>query len=102
MPWPSNTPSSPTNPRRRPKRAASRGGEPYAAELARELLPARYPFVPEFRRAIALDPQNSELRRELAYLLLRMERQAEAEAEFQTLTQAEARDFLSAAQLAFL
>ena len=29
--------------------AASRGGEPRAAELARELLPARYPFVPEFR-----------------------------------------------------
>ena len=62
--------------------AASRGGEPRAAEAARELLPARYPFVPEFRRALELDPDNVELRRELAYLLLRMERQPEAEQEF--------------------
>ena len=33
-------------------------------------------------QALALDPANIELRRELAYLLLRMERQAEAEEEF--------------------
>ena len=66
--------------------AASRGGEPRAAESARELLPARYPFVPEFRAALALDPANVELRRELAYLLLRMNRQAEAEDEFRIIT----------------
>ena len=33
--------------------AASRGGEPRAAEAARELLPNRYPYVYEFRKAIA-------------------------------------------------
>ena len=59
--------------------AASRGGEPRAAEMARELLPARYPFVSEFRLALALDPGNHELRRELGYLFLRMGRETEAE-----------------------
>ena len=66
--------------------AASRGGEPRAAEMARELLPARYPFVSEFRQALALDPANHDLRRELGYLLLRMGRESEAEAEFRILT----------------
>ena len=36
--------------------AASRGGEPRAAEMARELLPERYPFVSEFRRALSSIP----------------------------------------------
>ena len=39
--------------------AASRGGEPRAAEMARELLPARYPFVTEFRQALAARPGQS-------------------------------------------
>ena len=43
--------------------AASRGGEPRAAEAARELLPARYPYVYEFRRALDLDTANVELPR---------------------------------------
>ena len=66
--------------------AASRGGEPRAAEQARELLPDRYPFVAEFRGALALDPRNGELRRELGYLLLRMDQEPEAEQEFRTLS----------------
>lgn len=82
--------------------AASRGGEPRAAESARELLPARYPYVPEFRRALELDPKNLDLRRELAYLLLRMSKQADAEQEFRTLTAMSETDYLSAAQLGFL
>ena len=82
--------------------AASRGGEPRAAEMARELLPARYPFVSEFRQALALDPANHELRRELGYLLLRMGRESEAEAEFQIVTQNAPDDLLSATQLGFL
>ena len=82
--------------------AASRGGEPRAAEMARELLPDRYPFVPEFRRALELDPGNAELRRELAYLLLRMEQQPEAEAEFRVLAETAPDDLLSATQLGFL
>jgi Tfp pilus assembly protein PilF len=82
--------------------AASRGGEPRAAEAARELLPERYPYVPEFRRALALDPGNVELRRELAYLLLRMQNQGEAEVEFRILTEMAPSELLSAAQLGFL
>src|ERR1017187_6635129 len=82
--------------------AASRGGEPRAAEMARELLPARYPFVTEFRQALALDPANHELRRELGYLLLRMGRETDAEPEFRILTQNAPDDLLSATQLGFL
>jgi len=82
--------------------AASRGGEPRAAEQARELLPDRYPFVAEFRHALELDPRNAELRRELGYLLLRMEREPEAEQEFRTLTETAPHDMLAATQLGFL
>ena len=82
--------------------AASRGGEPRAAEMARELLPDRHPYVAEFRRALALDSHNAELRRELAYLLLKMGRQPAAEQEFRTLTESAPDDLLSATQLAFL
>ncbi|MBZ5618679.1 MAG: tetratricopeptide repeat protein [Acidobacteriia bacterium] len=82
--------------------AASRGGEPRAAEMARELLPGRYPYISEFRHALEFDPHNVELRRELAYLLLRMGRQPAAELEFRILTEAAPEDLLSATQLAFL
>ncbi len=82
--------------------AASRGGEPRAAEMARELLPDRYPYVSEFRRALELDTANMELRRELAYLLLRMDHQGEAEQEFWILTRTAPDDMLSATQLGFL
>ena len=82
--------------------AASRGGEPRAAEMARELLPNRYPYVPEFEAALELDPANVELRRDLAYLLLRMDRQSEAEQQFGTLTEQAPGDLLAATQLGFL
>jgi Flp pilus assembly protein TadD len=81
---------------------AAYGGEPRAAEMAREQLPSRYPYVSEFRRALELDPKNLDLRRELAYLLLRMNRQAEAEQEFRVLVGMSETDYLSAAQLGFL
>ena len=82
--------------------AASRGAEPHAAEQARALLPARYPYVYEFRRAIDLDPGNVELRRELAYLYMAMDNREEAESEFKVITQLAPNDLLSAAQLGFL
>jgi Tfp pilus assembly protein PilF len=82
--------------------AASRGAEPMAAERAREFLPARYPYVYEFRQALELDPKNVELHRELAYLLLAMDRREEAEREFRAIVQLAPEDLLSTAQLGFL
>jgi Flp pilus assembly protein TadD len=82
--------------------AASRGGQPRVAEQARELLPARYPYVYEFEKALELDPKNYELRREYSYLLLEMGRKDEAEHQFQILNQTAPDDLLSAAQLGFL
>ena len=87
--------------------AASRGGEPRAAELAREQLPQRYPYVYEFRKALELDPKNAVLRRELAYLLLSMSSKneglrGEAEQEFQRVLTATPEDYLAAVQLGLL
>jgi Tfp pilus assembly protein PilF len=82
--------------------AAARGGEPRAAEMARELLPDRYPFVPEFQAAVKLDPGNVELRSELAFLLLRMDQQPAAEEQFRVLVDEAPDDLLAATQLGFL
>jgi Flp pilus assembly protein TadD len=82
--------------------AASRGGQPRVAEKARELLLARYPYVYEFEKALALDPRNFELRREFSYLLLQMDKKEDAERQFQILNQTVPGDLLSAAQLGFL
>jgi Tfp pilus assembly protein PilF len=82
--------------------AASRGAEPRVADEARELLPARYPYVYEFEKALALDPSNVELRRELAYLHLAMDHRPEAETQFGTVVENAPDDLLSAAQLGFL
>lgn len=82
--------------------AASRGAEPRVAEQARELLAARYPFVYEFQRALALDAGNTGLRRELAYLHLEMQNKPEAEREFAQIVKESPDDLLSTAQLGFL
>jgi len=97
--------------------AASRGGETRAAELAREQLPDRYPYVYEFRRALDLDPTNEALHRELAYLLLAMSEKnpsenappekdrparAQAEREFEQIVDTSPNDYLAAAQLGML
>ena len=82
--------------------AASRGAEPRVAEQARELLPDRYPYVYEFEKALALDPSNVELRRELAYLQLQMERRGDAETQFAGLVERAPNDLASVAQLGLL
>jgi len=82
--------------------AASRGAEPRVAEEAHELLPKRYPYVYEFQRALALDPRNADLRRELAYLHLEMKNRAEAEKEFQAVVENSPNDLMSVAQLGLL
>jgi Flp pilus assembly protein TadD len=82
--------------------AASRGNPPRVAEQAREFLPEGYPYVYEFVKAIQLDPTNFELHREYAYLLLAMNKEDEAEREFEVLHNAAPNDLLTAAQLGFL
>ncbi len=82
--------------------AASRGEPARVAEKARELLPNRYPYLYEFQNALGLDPQNFELRREFAYLLLEMGKKEDAEEQFEKLNRMAPDDLLSAAQLGFL
>jgi tetratricopeptide (TPR) repeat protein len=82
--------------------AASRGAQPRVAESARALSPNRYPYVYEFRKALQLDPDNLELRRELAYLLLAMGDKPGAEKEFEQIVGRAPGDLLSTAQLGFL
>jgi tetratricopeptide (TPR) repeat protein len=82
--------------------AASRSTEPRVAEEARELLPKRYPYVYEFQRALALDPSNIGLRRELAYLHLQMSNRTEAAREFEILLKEAPDDAAAAAELRLL
>ena len=82
--------------------AASRGPEARAAVAARELLPSRYPYVYEFQRAIAFNPKNAGLRRELAFLFMEMGKPAEAEREFLAIHELVPEDLMAAAQLGFL
>lgn len=82
--------------------AASRSAEPRVAERAKALLPARYPFVYEFQAALALDPGNTTLRRELGFLHLAMNRRDLAEQEFAETCRRDEKDLLAAAQLGFL
>jgi Tfp pilus assembly protein PilF len=82
--------------------AASRGGEPAAADMARELLPKHYPYPVEFRKALELDYGNGDLRRELGFLLLSMGKAGDAEKEFRAQAQNDPNDMLSAAQLGFM
>ena len=85
-----------------PLLAASRGAEPRVADTARALLPARYPYVSEFEAALAMDPSNLKLRRELAFLFLAMNMPEKAEPHLKIINKADPKDRLSAAQLGFL
>lgn len=82
--------------------AASRGAEPRVADTARALLPPRYPFVSEFESALALDPGNLKLRRELAFLFLAMSQPENAEPHLKLINESNPKDRLTAAQLGFL
>ena len=79
---------------------ASRSADVRIAETAKDHLPGRYPYAAEFRRALGLDPANSRLRRELAYLLLQVNLREEALREFEQIVAEDPNDLLAAAQLA--
>lgn len=82
--------------------AASRSTESRTAERALELLGPRYPYVYEFQQSLTLDPQNVPLRRELAYLYLAMNKDAEAMEQFERVLAIQPDDKLSVDQLAAL
>lgn len=82
--------------------AASRGGPMRVAEEAHELIGSRYPYVYEFEKALSLDAQNIELRREYAFLLLAMDHKDLAERQLETVHHEAPDDLVSAAQLGFL
>ncbi|MFN7933408.1 MAG: tetratricopeptide repeat protein [Bryobacteraceae bacterium] len=82
--------------------AASRGSNPRAAEQARDLLPSRHPYAAEYKKALLLEPANIELRRELAFLWLAVNKPAEAEQEFQQLLGYAPDDMLALAQLGLM
>ena len=87
--------------------AASRGTEPRSAELAREQLPDRYPYVYEFRQALELDPTSQGLHKELGYLLLSMADRGQASREgaseeFTAVIKADPDDLEAVAQLGLL
>ncbi len=81
---------------------ASRSAEIRIAEAAKEHLPKRYPWASEFRRALELNPRDTELRRDLAYLQLEVGNAEEARKEFEIIVRQNPNDLLSAAQLAYL
>ncbi len=82
--------------------AASRGAQPYVAQMAREEMSSRYPYVYEFEYAIQMDPLNVGVRREFGFLLLAMGREKEAMRVFEELLRLAPEDTLANAQLAFL
>ncbi|MBI4906438.1 MAG: tetratricopeptide repeat protein [Acidobacteria bacterium] len=82
--------------------AASRGDNPRAAEAALEFLPKRTPYASEFQKAIELDRKNVDMRRELAFLWLAVNKPQEAEAEFLRLLEIAPGDLLSLAQVGMM
>ncbi|MBV9269083.1 MAG: tetratricopeptide repeat protein, partial [Acidobacteriaceae bacterium] len=82
--------------------AASRQTNPRTAEQGLEQWGTRYPYPYEFVNAIAVDPQNVALRRELAYLYLAMSKQSEAVEQFEKILAIDPNDRLSQNQLELL
>jgi Tfp pilus assembly protein PilF len=82
--------------------AASRSPQSRVAEMARELMPARYPYPYEFADAIQADPGNPNLRREYAFLLLAMGKTTEAQQQLEIQVQQHSDDRVSSEQLRVL
>ena len=79
--------------------AASRAGDSRSAELALEQLGTRYPYPYEFVNALKLDPRNTALHRELAYLYVAMHHDGDAMDEFEKVLDINPRDTMAKAQL---
>ncbi|MBL8215864.1 MAG: tetratricopeptide repeat protein [Bryobacterales bacterium] len=82
--------------------AASRSPNVRASELAKDFLPTRYPYASEFQAALELDPNNTALRRELAFLWLAVDKPDEAIRELERLLQLAPADQVALAQLGMM
>jgi Tfp pilus assembly protein PilF len=82
--------------------AAAHSPSPRISEKARELMPSRYPYPYEFEEALAVDPANRDLRREYAFLLLAMGKNAEARQQFELQLKLHPDDRISSEQLRLL
>lgn len=79
--------------------AASRSSDARTAEQALELYGTRYPYPYEFLSALKLDPQNVNLRRELAYLYLAMNDKPSAVEQFELILSMNPKDWPAREQL---
>ncbi len=82
--------------------AASRSRDSRTAELALEQLGTRYPYPYEFVAALKIDPRNSVLRKELAYLYLAMQKEPEAIEQFEAVLAMDPADEATRKQLDLL
>ena len=82
--------------------AASRSSEARVAEMARALMPPRYPYPYEFEDALQADAANPNLRREYAFLLLAMDKNNEARRQLEIQLKLHPDDQVSGEQLRLL
>jgi Tfp pilus assembly protein PilF len=81
---------------------ASRSPDPDVAEKGHLGLGNRYPYGPEFERALQLEPSQQEVRRELGYLYIQLKQPEPAARHFEIVVRNEPRDYQSLMQLADL
>lgn len=79
--------------------AASRATNPRTAEQGLEMWGSRYPYAYEFLNAITLDPRNMNLRHELGFLYLAMNKRDEATAVFEQTLEVDPQDETAKKQL---
>jgi len=78
---------------------AWRTGDPRVAAAGREGLKDRYPYGPEFEKALELEPWQNALRKELGYLYLQLGRPKDALPHFEWLAKQDPQDAQSLRQL---
>ncbi len=79
--------------------AASRERNSRTAEQGLELWGSRYPYPYEFVKALEIDPRNIDLRRELAFLYLAIDKRSDAVEQFEKILALDPNDRLSRDQL---
>ncbi len=82
--------------------AGSRSANQRAVDAAQAHLPKRFPYASEFLQALEVDPSNTNMRRDLAFLWIAVQKPQEAETQFLKVLEIEPGDLVSLAQLGLL